>query len=168
MTKKYLALLMAALMALSLTHGALAETWVIQEAGITIEVPAGLVAEDISDAGYYQLLLTDPNDENIAYSYTVLYEETLDGVWLEDLDEAQMMTFIEIFTGEGEWFYAMNEYDGALYAVVTDDPATQVHVAALLNGWMCIASGYASDGYVLADAAIADMDTLLTGISFAE
>lgn len=168
MTKKLLSLFVAALMALSLAQGALAEAWVIEEAGITIQVPAGLQGQDESGDGYYMLFLVDPNEENVSYAYTVFYEEGLEGVWFEDLEEEDMTAFIEVFAGEGDWYYVVSEHEGIVYAVVTNTPTSEVHVATLLNGWLCIASGYAADGYTLEEGAIADMDSLLAGISFGE
>lgn len=168
--KKTLSTILAVLLLLSVACTSLAEATFGHEAsGITITIPEGFLAEDMSDEDFVSLLIIDENDENIAYVYAVSYMEALEGMWLTDLDEAAMQAFAEgVAEGVGDLGYDFVEVDGVTYMLLANADGTYAAVATVLNGWLCMLNAIVADGYAMTEVAWEVLDTLTAGISYAE
>lgn len=167
--KKTLSLTLALLLGLSLAAGASAEAWTFEEAGITLTVPEGLTAEDISeDDSFLALYLSDPAEPDVEYYYSVAYDADLEEIWTEDLSGEDLENALGFIVGnELTYTYDTVEADGVTYSVVVSDGGEEMHYIAILNGWICVISGYAAEGYTLTEVAATDMANILAGVTYA-
>lgn len=154
-----LALLMAAL-------PALASGFRNEESGITITIPDGLEAQDISEGEITSLLIVDPADETIVYIYEV-YDSGARDQWLEDQTEEKIGEMAEALASNmGDLSYALAEEDGIYYLVVEAEDGSFGGFVSLLNGWICALYAVVADGYEMVDGAWDDLYTLQMGISY--
>lgn len=166
--KKSVSLLLAILLLAGLATTALGEASFYHEAsGITISIPDGFLAEDMSSEDSTALLIVDENEENLAYVYEVYYEETLESQWLENMTEEQLHAVAELFaTSFGEISYTTVDVEGIHYLVMNNTDNTFGGVLSILNGWICMLYALVEDGYVMTDAVWDDLDMLQMGITY--
>lgn len=165
--KKWLSFSTALVLMLALTMGALATPFYLETAGVTIQVPDGMEAQDTSDEGSYSLTITSPEEPDVAYYYQLGYIEGLKGIHLEDLDESQLAGLEELILAEmpGAQGQVLELDDYYVLAVAAPD-GSQLHYISLLNGWLCDVSAQNQAGETLTDANIDTAAALLAGITF--
>lgn len=163
--KKTLSLLLSIVLLLAALP-ALAEGFRNEESGITIVIPEGFEAQDISAGEITSLLIVDPEDESIAYTYEV-YDTGARGQWLED-QTVEMVEEMALALAEnmGDLSYEVVEEDGIYYLVVVGEDGSFGGYVSLLNGWICALYAVVSEGYEMADGAWDDLYTLQTSISY--
>lgn len=168
--KKTLSLVTVLALVLSLASVAFAgEAWLFEEAGITLNVPQGLTAVDVSeDADTLILEITDPSEANVVYFYSVEYDDAYAGKWSEDLTQAELETALSAYAYDDGYVYDVFEADGVIYSVMASSEGDVLHVVVILNGWFCSVTALAADGYALGDGAVEDAINILAGVAYAE
>ena len=162
--KKLLTLLTAlCLFAMPLT--AFAAPFYLEEAGVTIEVPEGMSAQDITDEYSFALQMTVDGRDDIAYVYALNYIEEYEGLWIEDLTDEQGQELLEAYAEalENPSFGAVEDEE-MNYLLAASEDGTQLHYVALLNGWVCDVAVAAAQP--LSDDEILLCAQLLKGITF--
>lgn len=165
--KKVLCVLMSAVLLLGLAGTALASPFYLETAGVTIEVPEGMTAEDISTEEAYALKMTVDGREDLAYVYALAYEPAYEGKWLEDLTEEEGNAILAAYSAALENpSYGTAENDGISYLIAANEAGTQLHYVSVLNGWVCDVAAVAAQ--TLTEDEIALAAQLLTSITFDE
>lgn len=135
--KKGLSLLLVALMALGLSTAAMAEPYYLEAAGVTIDVPEGMLAQDASDEASYALLIMPEGRTDILYMYALYYQELLEEIDLSELTEEELADVVEGFFGTiEEPEYEMMTIGELEYLVLANGAGTEVHFIRLVDGWM--------------------------------
>lgn len=167
--KKALSLMLCALLLLSTASGALASQLTNEESGITITIPDGFSFEDVSEGDVTALLITDDAEPDLAYVYEVVYNEDLDGLWLEDLTEEQLQSVAEsLAENVGALAYETTEADGIYYLIIQNEEGPFAAVLSLLNGWSCALYATVSEGKEITDLVWEDLGMLQAGITYGE
>lgn len=135
--KKGLSLLLAALLALTLTTAALADPYYLEAAGVTIEVPEGMMAQDASDESSYALIILPEGREDLVYMYALYYVEDLADKNMEDLDEEEAIALLAgFFEAIEDPTYDILEAEGINYLIIANGAGSELHYVAVLNGWI--------------------------------
>lgn len=166
--KRFISLLLACFLALTLAVSALAEPFYLEDLGITIEVPEGMTAEDMSDEESYTLGIHVDADENLMYVFVVTYIEEFDGKNIRDLTDEEidlMRQGIESELEDPQFEIADTEEYYVLVAASGD--GALMHYITLVDGWMLdIAVGRGNGP--LTDEDIETAADLLFSIEFDE
>lgn len=151
--KKFLSLLLVCLLTLSVAMAAQAEPYYLEEAGITIDVPEGMTAQDMSTEDSNLLAITVDADANLKYAYAVQYIDEYEGKYIEDLtDEEGQQIMQGIAASITDPQFGTTDVDDYKLLVVAAGDGTQLHYITLLDGWLFdVAVGRA-------DAALTDED----------
>lgn len=164
--KKGFAVVLALVLVLGLCASALAAPFYLESAGVTIDVPDGYTAQDMSDEVNNVLAITDDADSTVAYVFTVGYIEEFEGKALTDLspEEAEQLgmgigSAIEnVSIGEAE-------VNGIPMLIVAAGDGTQLHYISLLNGWLYDVACAKNDGVQISDAQIAVTAQLVSSVT---
>lgn len=145
-----------------------ARTFAHEASGITFHVPEDMMAQDASGEGFTALVLAYPEEENMAFLYSLSYAEGLAGVWLETLSDGDLQRLAEQVAGNiGRISYDIVEVDGVQYMLVQNEAGDFAVVLTLLNGWVCMLTAVAADGYMLTEDTWAELDRLQRCIEYA-
>lgn len=164
--RKQLFVLVLALLLLPV--GALAEPFYLAEAGVTIEVPEGMSAEDISDDSAYALKMTVDDRDDLGYVYSLGYEPSFEGLWMENLTDEQgehLISGIGSALADPAYSGVVLD-DGTHVLIAASGDGTQLHYVTVLNGWICDVA--AASSQALSDDEITLCAHLLSSISFDE
>lgn len=164
--KKVLSVVLALVLVLGVCVAAQATPYYLESAGVTIEVPDGMTAQDLSSDGTSMLGITVDADPALKYAYAVFYIDELEGKYLEDLSEEESQQLgIGIGSSIENPEVGFAELEGYPVLVVASGDATQLHYISLLNGWACDVAVGRTDGE-LNDDDIVGAATLLNSITF--
>lgn len=129
--------LAALLLVMSLAAAALAAPFVIEEAGVTLEVPKEMQAERIVDReGIYGARLTIEGREDLLYEFTLRYEDAYAGVWMTEMKADDVQTIGERMaaTFPGSGFVDM-ELEGRKFVLLLEEDLNAMHLITIVNGW---------------------------------
>lgn len=169
--KKTLSLLLGALLALTLCAGALAEAFYLEVAGVTIDVPEGMIAIDASDEAGYALIMYPEDRTELVYMYALYYLEDLKGVYLEDLEpeEVAALPLLTGFNTENEEVaYEQTTIGDMDYLVIADAGGAALHYVTLVDGWITDVMVRNMLGDALTDEEIELCETLILSIVYDE
>lgn len=167
--KKGIILLLAMVFMLGIFNTALATPFYLEVLGVTVEVPEGMTAADMSDENAYMLGITVDGNEALRYAYTLSYLEEFEGKYIEDLtdEEGQQLLQGVAQALENPSFGALQTEPYSLLLAANGD-GTQLHYISVLNGWLCDVAVGKSDGVQLADDEIKAAAEILLSIQFDE
>ena len=162
--KKTLSLVLACLLTFGMIAAAQATPYYLEHAGVTIEIPEGMTAQDASTEASYLLTITVDADANLKYAYSLQYITELAGKNIEDLtDEEGQALLSGLASAITDPQYTTTETDSYKLLVVASGDGTQMHYISLLNGWLCDVAVGRADG-TLTDTDIQTAAGLLTSI----
>lgn len=164
--RKLLALLtILCLMMMPLT--AFAAPYYLETAGVTMEVPDGMTAEDATDETAYALQMTVDGRDDLVYMYVLNWIEEYEGLWIEDLTDEQGQALLDSYAQalDNPSFDAAESGD-IKYLIAVNEDGTQLHYVTLLNGWVCDVCVVSAQ--VLTDDEIELCAILLDSITFDE
>ena len=166
--KRFISLLLACFLALTLAVGALAEPFYLEELGITIEVPEGMTAEDMSDEASYMLGIHVDADENLMYVFVLTYIEEFEGKNIRDLSDEEIDMLRQGIVSELEDpQFEIADTEEYYILVAANGDNTLMHYITILDGWMLdIAVGRGNGP--LTDEDIQTAAQLLFSIEFDE
>lgn len=166
--KKLISLSMALVLIFGLAASVAADPFYLESAGVTIEVPEGMQAEDISDDNVAALGISADDDEHLKYVYSLAYIEAFEGKWIEDLTDEEGQQLIQgVMSSVEDPEFDTAETNGYKLLIVGSGDGTQLHYMSLLNGWFCDVAAVRTDG-TLTDDDIATAAALLQSIEFEE
>lgn len=146
-----------------------ANAYSLEEAGVTIQLLEGMIAEDMSDEEVYALAIYDEADPTVAYAYSLAYLEDLEGIFMEDLSEEDIEALVEALLSDmTDPVIDALENEGIYYLVISEDNGSALHYVSLLDGWLCDVAVTNVDGETLTDAQIENVAALLLGITYDE
>ncbi len=148
------------------TSSADGRTWFYEAAGISVRIPEELAVEDITSDKGFSLQITDPNDANIAYYYTAIYNAEYKGLWMEDLRADQYGAVLEYLVGPGQYTYNPCVENNLTYLIASLAGGSQLHYILLLDGWFLTATAAAAAGYTIGDGAIKDLVEIIGSLRF--
>ena len=164
--KKTLSLVLACLLTFGMIAAAQATPYYLEQAGVTIEVPEGMTAQDASTEASYLLAITVDADANLKYAYSLQYIEEFAGKNIEDLTDEEGQALLSGFAASiTDPQYTTTETDSYKLLVIASSDGTQLHYVSLLNGWLCDVAVGRADG-TLTETDIQAAATLLTSIQF--
>ena len=166
--KKFLSLMLVCLLVLSVAAAAQAEPFYLEEVGVTVDVPEGMTAQDMSTDDSTLIAITVDADANLKYAYAVQYIEAYEGKYIEDLtDEEGQQLMQGIGASITDPQYTTTTVDDYQLLVVASGDGTQLHYITLLNGWLFDTAVGRADA-VLTDEDIQGAATLLLSSQFDE
>ncbi|MDD3214302.1 MAG: hypothetical protein PHY64_11540 [Eubacteriales bacterium] len=166
--KKFLSLMLVCLLVLSVAAAAQAEPFYLEEVGVTVDVPEGMTAQDMSTDDSTLIAITVDADANLKYAYAVQYIEAYEGKYIEDLtDEEGQQLMQGIGASITDPQYTTATVDDYQLLVVASGDGTQLHYITLLNGWLFDTAVGRADA-VLTDEDIQGAATLLLSSQFDE
>ena len=161
--KKMLSVVLVWMLTMMMAAGAVAEPFYLEEAGVTLDVPEGMVAADGSDDDGYALIMTVDGRDDLVYVYALGYIEDLAGKYIEDMTDEEAYAFgAGIATAVTDPEMEMVEFDGATYVVVADAEGTQLHYMTLLNGWITDMAVAKSSGGLTEDEIVLCAELLMS------
>lgn len=165
--KKILSVLLGLVLVLGLAGPAMAAPFYLEAAGVTIEVPEGMTAEDASTEEAYALGVTVDDDPSVVYMYSLGYNDEWAGLTLETMSEEQLN---ELGAGVEQSIenpsYSDGEVNGYAVLVVASGDGTQAHYISVLNGWICDVAVMNVAGEELTEEQIQPAAEMLTSITF--
>lgn len=165
--KKLISLVLALVLVLGLCASALAAPFYLESAGLTVDVPDGHTAQDMSDEVNSVLAIMDDADNTVAYAFTVSYIDELEGKDLMDLsDEEAEELGMAIGAAIENPILDSADSNGIPLLVVAAGDATQLHYISLMNGWMFDAACAKNDGVEINDDQIAVTAYLVSNLEF--
>lgn len=165
--KKLFVVVLSVLLSLGAFSVAYATPFYLETAGVTIEVPDGLTAEDQSDESAYALSISVDGNDSLGYAYVLRYYENLAGYYLDDLTDEEGDALLESISGSiVDAQFSAADVNGYPVLICASGDGTELHFLSLLNGWVCDVTALKTDGAELADDEIKIAADLLTSIQF--
>ncbi|MEA4898926.1 hypothetical protein ACH6CV_16045 [Bacillota bacterium Meth-B3] len=164
--KKLSSLSLALVLIFGLAATASASPFYLESAGVTIEVPEGMQAEDISDDNVAALGISVDGDDNLKYVYSLAYIEAFEGKWIEDLTDEEGQQLIQgVMNSVTDPQFDTAETDSYKLLLVGSGDGTQLHYMSLLNGWFCDVAAVRVNG-TLTEEDIKAAAAMLQSIQF--
>lgn len=166
--KRVLSLVLGCVFALTLAVGALAEPFYLEEAGVTIEVPEGMTAQDLSSEEAFLVAITVDADQNLKYAFSISFIEEFEGKDIEDLSQEEgdmLMQGFAVAITDPQFSSAETEFLNMLVAASGD--GMQHHFVTVMNGWLFDVVVARADG-PLTDEEINTAAELMLSLEFDE
>ncbi len=166
--KKTLSLVLVCILALTAVVAVQAEPYYIEAVGLTIEVPEGMTAQDVSTENALVIAISVDGDDNLKYAFSLNYIDEFADKDLDDLTQEEgdmLMQGIAISIPEPQFEAA--DADGLDLLVVSSADGSQLHYITLMGGWMLDVAVGRADGE-LTDDDIAAAAEILFSMEFDE
>ena len=166
--KRMISLMLACVSMFAMVATAQATPFYLEAAGVSIEVPEGMTAQDMSTEASFLLGITVGADPSLKFAYALSYVEEFEDKYIEDLteDEGNMLMQSIAASIEDPQFGA-TEIDEYKLLLVASGDGSQLHFISLLGGWLCDVAVGRSDSSLTDDDIQAAADLLLS-IQFEE
>lgn len=166
---KKICCLLIILLSFSLVSASFATPYYLEVAGVTLELPEGMTAEDVSDEDKYALSMMVDGRDDLVYAYVLTYVETLEGRWLEDLTDEEAFAMGEALANTIENpEIELVEINGFPYLAVANAAHTEAHIFSVENGWFTDVAVVNVEGNELSEDEVILLGVLVGSISYDE
>ena len=179
--KKTISVLIALVMVLSMTGAMAADLSALsamgttseivnEEAGLTLVVPEGMMATDMSAEGITMAAIVDMANPNVSYMYILGYEEAFAGMTIADLTEEELAAMASAMVTEdfGAAEYTVEEIEGVPFMFIATETGMAIYVTALVEGWSITFVAITMDGTALTEDALDTIGTIMDGLQIPE
>lgn len=147
--KKALSLVLVWLALMTLAVPALAAPMSLEDVGVTLKVPEGMTAQDLSADDAYLIAITVDADASLKYAFSMNYIEEFEGKYIDDLTDEEGDQLLEgISAAITDPQYNTAETEEYKLLVVSSGDGTQLHYITLLDGWLLDVAVGRADGTV--------------------
>lgn len=166
---KKICCLLVFLLSFCLVSASFATPFYLEVAGVTVDLPEGMVAEDMSNEDSYVLAMAVEGREDLVYAYVLVYKEELADRWTEDLTEEEAIAFGEaLATTIDNPEIEVIEMEGLLYIAAANAAHNEAHLFSIENGWVTDIAVVNTLGNELTQDEITILGVILTSISYDE
>lgn len=147
-----------------LAMSAMAEVVTLEDYGISLEVPAGMTLEDVSDDSIVLVISNDTHQYTVSFAY----DENYAGKTLADLDDAAKAEVEANVSGQIEGAVVQYQTDeaGQTYMMVGNPEETMAIIAVMMDGEITMVSAAKGDGAALTGDDATQLLGIMNSIAF--